>query len=57
MVAESAVISVPDAQRGEIIKAMVVPRAGGGLDMAALERHCQQHREGSQYLLSRRERT
>ncbi len=42
-VAESAVIGVPDAERGEIIKALVVPKPGNGLDLAALEKHCQQH--------------
>jgi long-chain acyl-CoA synthetase len=42
-VAEAAVIGVPDVERGEIIKALIVPRQGNALDLAALENHCQKY--------------
>jgi len=41
-VAEAAVVGEPDADRGEIIKALVVPRRGK-LDLLELERHCAKH--------------
>jgi long-chain acyl-CoA synthetase len=41
-VAEAAVVGEPDAERGEIIRALVVPR-NGHLDLAALSEHCAQH--------------
>jgi long-chain acyl-CoA synthetase len=41
-VAEAVVVGEPDAERGEVIRALVVPREGN-LDLAALERHCAEH--------------
>ena len=41
-VAEAAVVGVPDSHRGELIRALVVPR-NGHLDVAALERFCGEH--------------
>jgi long-chain acyl-CoA synthetase len=41
-VAEAAVVGVPDVERGEVIRALVVPREGP-FDVAALERFCGEH--------------
>jgi long-chain acyl-CoA synthetase len=42
-VAEAAVVGVPDYDRGEVVKALIVPRSGSKLDLAALESHCKLH--------------
>jgi long-chain acyl-CoA synthetase len=41
-VGEAAVVGVPDAEKGEIVKALIVPREGT-IDLAGLERHCEEH--------------
>jgi long-chain acyl-CoA synthetase len=41
-VAEVAVIGIPDSERGEVIKALIVPKRGS-LDLNALDKYCQQH--------------
>jgi long-chain acyl-CoA synthetase len=42
-VAEAAVVGVPDHDRGEVVKALLVPRSGSKLDLVALENHCKLH--------------
>src|SRR5262249_12918862 len=42
-VSEAAVVGEPDAERGEIIKALVVPREGAAFDLAALHEFCAEH--------------
>jgi long-chain acyl-CoA synthetase len=42
-VAEAAVIGVPDHERGELVKALLVARNGTQLDPAALEGYCKLH--------------
>jgi long-chain acyl-CoA synthetase len=42
-VLEAAVVGAPDVDRGELVKALVVLRAGVTLTVAALEAHCREH--------------
>ncbi len=42
-VAEAAVVGVADHDRGEVVKALLVPRSGVKIDLAALENHCKLH--------------
>ncbi len=42
-VAEAAVVGEPDAERGEIIKALIVPRDRATFDLAALQAFCTEH--------------
>lgn len=42
-VAEAAVVGVPDADKGELVKALIVPRSDVTVDVAKLEEYCRQH--------------
>lgn len=42
-VAEAAVVGVPDHDRGEVVKALIVAHGGVKLDLAAVENHCKLH--------------
>jgi long-chain acyl-CoA synthetase len=39
----AAVVGVPDADKGELVKALIVPRSDGTVYVAKLEDHCRQH--------------
>jgi long-chain acyl-CoA synthetase len=42
-VAEAAVVGQPDTDKGEVVKALIVPRLGTKVDLNALEDHCRLH--------------
>ncbi|MBY0228819.1 MAG: AMP-binding protein [Gemmataceae bacterium] len=42
-VAEAAVVGVADLEKGEVVRALVVPRSGQKLEASALEAHCKLH--------------
>jgi long-chain acyl-CoA synthetase len=57
-VGEVAVVAVPDEMMGEKVGAVIVPLAGGGLDVEAVLRHCRAHLADfkvPQYLATREE--
>ena len=45
-VLEAAIIGLPDAQWGERVAAVIVPKSGSTLDRATLDAHCRQHLAG-----------
>jgi long-chain acyl-CoA synthetase len=42
-VADAAVVGEPDDEKGEVIRALVIPAPGKSLDLARLEAHCKEH--------------
>lgn len=45
-VAEAAIIGLPDADWGERVHAVIIPRPGHGVDEEALKAHCREHIAG-----------
>ena len=45
-VLEAAIVGLPDAQWGERVAAVIVPKLGATLDRAILDAHCRQHLAG-----------
>jgi long-chain acyl-CoA synthetase len=41
-VREAAVVGIPDLEKGEVVKALIVPK-NGHFDLAGLEQHCTEH--------------
>ncbi len=42
-VAEAAVVGQPDLEKGEVVKALIVPRESARIDLYNLEEHCKLH--------------
>lgn len=42
-VSDVAVVGIPDSERGELVKAFVIPKAESGLSVSSVEQFCLQH--------------